>query len=372
MDIALATTSINKWGGASSFQNHLAAQLRELGHTVTQYHIGRTDAHLGRVICVDRSVVKRPDEPFVAPERLTCEWRALWDRHDVVHITNPGALHIGFDHDQLFGTKHGPLVLTVHDPHEIEVIGPTLLKLCELADRVTFIGGRYMRHFVDAGYVQGFADKARLVPQPYVRRAPADKDWTKARVAVCTSPWRPVKRIDLIVKAAGLLPVTRETERAVSVAPLRFWAGVGVDYVEDIVEALDGYKNCDDMGSWPEFETDIVYGPARVLVNMTHFDETDTGRTEYPILEAWDYQVLPVLPSDFAGDPGPPSEQAFRDGVNCVIVEPEPEAIAEGIMRAMDLHLPWSWYDASLEPHLTAGRAYVTVYSEAMYVGGEI
>ncbi|MBN2564192.1 MAG: hypothetical protein JXB46_00615, partial [Candidatus Eisenbacteria bacterium] len=242
MRIALATTSLNRYGGAASFQDHLAGQLRSIGHEVTQYRIGRMNDTKAEIICVDRSVIKRKDQAFVAPEELTCRWPELWDRHDVVHVTNPGCLHSGFDWDQLFGRKYGPFVITIHDPHEMEVLGPTLIKLCEMADIVTFIGARYMEAFVAHGYLDGMDTKARHIIQPYTRRVPADKAWVKERRVVCTSAWRPVKRIDLITRAAELLPM----EGPEAVVPLEFWSGDGVDYVEDIVESLPGYSNCVD------------------------------------------------------------------------------------------------------------------------------
>jgi len=367
MRIALTTTSLNKYGGAASYQDHLAAQLRALGHTVTQYRIGRIDAEKGDIICVDRSVIRRPDEEFVAPERLFCSWPELWERNDVVHITNPGALHLGFDYDKLF-LRHGPLVLTIHDPHEIEVVGPTLIRLCDLADIVTFIGKRYMDAFCTAGYAEGMTSKARHLIQPYVRVNKTRTSWAKQRRIICTSPWRPVKRVDLVARAAGYLPLTG----ALAVLPLEFWSGAGIGYVEDMVEALPGFAQCDDKGEWSDEQRFEVYGSSAVLVNMTHFDSTDTGRTEYPILEAWDYHVTPVIPTDFAGPPNPPgdaiTEQAFRDGFNCRIVEPNPEAVAEGIMQALDGKpgIPGHIFDSCLEDHERIGRGYVAAYEEAV------
>ena len=374
MRIALGTTSLAKYGGAASFQDHLAAQLRATGNEVSQYRIGRTDEKKGRIICVDKGCIKRPDEEFIAEERLTCQWEDLWKRHDVVHITNPGSLHLGFDWDQLFATKHGPLVLTVHDPHEIEVLGPTLIRLCETADIVTFLSPRYMKHFVSAGYVDTptMADKARWARQPYVRRTDPAEHLLKLRRAVCTSAWRPVKRIDLIVKAAGFLPVSRDpadaalltpADREGKIMPLEFWSGDGVSYVQDMVEDLPGMANCEDRGAWEETQIREVYGSAAVVVNMTMFDETDTGRTEYPILEAWDYQVMPVIGTDFAGDY---HFGQLEPGFNCFTAKPEPEAIAARIMDAIANPRPSAHFAKSLEPHTKAGLRYHELYEEAV------
>lgn len=378
MRIALGTTSLSKYGGAASFQDHLAAQLRASGNEVTQYRIGREDATKGRIICVDKGVIKRKDEPFIAPQRLTCTWEDLWHRHDVVHITNPGSLHLGFDWDQLFATKHGPLVLTVHDPHEIEVLGPTLIKLCETADVVTFLSPHYMQHFVSAGYVDTptMADKARFALQPYVRRKDPGELILKLRRVVCTSAWRPVKRIDLIVKAAAFLPVSRdpattpgaltpEIRKGDKIMPLEFWSGDGVSYIEDMVENLPGMENCEDHGVWEVEEIGTVYGTAAAVVNMTCFDDTDWGRTEYPILEAWDYQVMPVLGTDFVG-PEPELIGQLLPGVNCIAVEPEPEAIAAGIMQSIEKPVPMQNFAAALEPHTVAGARYLECYEEAV------
>lgn len=371
MRIALATTSLSKYGGAASFQDHLAAQLRAMGEEVSQYRIGRVDEKDGRIICVDKGCIKRVDEPFTAPERLTCGWADLWERHDLVHITNPGSLHIGFDWDQLFCRKHGPLVLTIHDPHEIDVLGPTLIKLCEIADVVTFISPRYKQHFVSAGYVDTptMADKSEWVRQPYVRRTDPRAAWRhcKKRRVVCTSAWRPVKRIDLIVKAAEFLPVTRnpsENDEKL-IRPLEFWSGDGVDYVQDMVEDLVGMQNCDDHQEWTEDQIEDVYGTAAAVVNMTCYDETDSGRTEYPILEAWDYQVMPVLGTDFVG-PDTELIGMLAPGFNCIAVEPEPKAVAAGIMEAIDNPRDPDNFAASLEPNTTAGIRYLACYGKAV------
>lgn len=367
MRIALCTTSLAKYGGAASFQDHLAAQLRGTGNEVSQYRIGRTDEKKGRIICVDKGCIKRPDEEFIAEERLTCKWEDLWTRHDVVHITNPGSLHLGFDWDQLFATKHGPLVLTVHDPHEIEVLGPTLIKLCETADIVTFLSPRYMQHFVSAGYVDTptMAGKARSARQPYVRRTDPGAPLLKLRRAVCTSAWRPVKRIDLIVKAAGFLPVSRDPAdwEGGHIMPLEFWSGDGVAYVQDMVDDLPGMANCEDHGAWEETQIREIYGSAAVVVNMTMFDETDTGRTEYPILEAWDYGTMPVIGKDFAGED---QFGQLEPGFNCMTTELDPEAIAARIMDAIDNPVPRPHFNKSLEPHTRAGLRYHELYEEAI------
>jgi len=360
MRIALATTSLAKHGGAASFQDHLAAQLRDAGNQVTQYRIGRTDEKKGRIICVDKDCIKRPDEEFIAEERLTCGWEDLWERNDLVHITNPGSLHLGFNWDQLFATKHGPLALTIHDPHEIEVLGPTLIELCKTADLVTFLSPRYLEHFVSAGYVDAeiMRLKAVYVRQPYVRRNDPARIFEKARRVVCTSGWRPVKRIDLIVKAAEFLPV-----ESGNVKPLEFWSGDGVAYVEDMVENLPGMANCEDHGEWDDEQMDDVYGTAGAVVNMTMFDESDTGRTEYPILEAWDYQVMPVIGTDFAGDA---EFGQLQPGFNCFTAEPTPEAVAARIIDALDNPKPPAYFAKSLEPHEDAGRDYLAAYEEAI------
>jgi hypothetical protein len=366
MKIALATTSLSRFGGAASYQDHLAYQLLTLGHTVTQYRIGHVDAKKGDIICVEKSVIKGPDKQFTAPESLYCPWSELWERHDVVHITNPGALHLGFfDPAKLF-KKHGPLVLTIHDPHEIEVLGPTLIGLCELADIVTFIGKRYMDSFCAAGYAKGMTSKAWHLIQPYNRANKKRARWAKQRRIICTSPWRPVKRINLVVEAAGFLPLTGEE----AVKPLELWSGDGIDYVEDMVEALPGYAHCDDKGAWEPEQQFEVYGSAAVLVNMTFFDSSDTGRTEYPILEAWDYHLTPVLPSDFVGLPNRSEtrENEFRHGYNCVIVEPQPFAIAAGIVQALTGKpgIPPHIFDGCLEDHTRVGKNYVEAYEEAI------
>lgn len=364
MKIALATTSLSKFGGSASYQNHLALQLRAAGHTIGQYRIGHVDGTDGQIMCVDKSAIHGLDKKFEAERDQVLAWPDLWKRHDVVHITNPGALHIGFDEAQLFGAKHGPLVLTIHDPHEIEVLGPTLIKLCELADMIVFIGRRYCDAFCSAGYVKGGSKKACHLIQPYTRVAPADKKWPKRRRAICTSPWRPVKRVDLIVKAAELLPL----EGPEAIDKIEFWSGDGIDYIEDIVESLPGYVNCDDKGAWEDNLRDVVYGSARVLVNMTFFDATDTGRTEYPILEAWDYQVIPVVARDFIGDPimRRSDDQLLEHRHNCIVVDPAPISIARGILDGMKLALPAERFAYCLERHGAMAEPFLDVYREAI------
>ena len=361
MRIALATTSLGKFGGVASFQNHLAAQLRALGHDVVQYKIGREDCDAGRIICIEQDVIKRPDLRFEAAEGSYCFWPALWGRHDVVHITNPGELHNEFDEEQLLNPA-GPLVLTIHDPHELDVLGPTLIRLCEAAHVVTFVGWRYMCSFLEGGYVENMAGKATYLMHPYVRRAHPEYPWLKRRLAICTSAWRPAKRIELIVRAAEFLPF----DEPEGIEPLQFWSGEGVDYVEDRCLGLAGWEHCEDRGPWEDEAMPAIYGPARVVVNMSYFDPTDTGRTEYPILEAWDYQVIPVVGSDFAGEGmGPGMRDILVDGLNCVVVEPAPDAIANGIMRAMDLGRRQSILRDYLSHHEVVGDEYVIAYEDA-------
>lgn len=359
MRIALATSSLSPQAGANTGQNMLARQLRGAGHEVTQWRIARTTES---TVFVTRlgSDVKREGRTMLIPGEDVRAWADLWGDNDVVHVTNPGVM--GRDFKDAIDKTVGPLVLSVHDPYEFHALRRALVEWMRRAGKVMFIGEPFMRWVRRCQFLPDdeFDRKARHTPQPYVRACPSDFAFDRARPgrAVCTSPWRWNKNIPLIVEAAGLLPGD------VTVA---FHSANRNSDVEHLAGQTEGWHRCEDHDeawSWPEAAFSI-YGGASVLVDLVYFDGNDVGRTEYPILEAWDFGCVPVVLKGFAG---PASERGeLLHGRNCYVVDPDPESVAAGIVRGIETPVPdmAAAFEESLEPHGTAWIGFQLAYEEA-------
>lgn len=363
MKIALATSTVSVETGANTGLNMLARQLQERGHEVSRWRMGRMPN--GEVHAIRRwHDVMEQREGYLIPGKDDRLWPTLWDDHDVVHITNYGVMSLGFG--EVLDKSVGALVFSLHDPHEVENYGRSIIGLMRRADRVMFIGRTFMEHVKGAGYFN--ADdaerKCRWTPQPYCRVAAPGMPMhraslKKARRVICTSPWRWNKRIPVIARAASHLPDDVTTE---------FWTGNKLLDVEVQLEEVPAYfSRCRVMDGWkwPE-QAPEVYGTASVLVDLVAFSDEDVGRTEYPILEAWDWGVSPIVNKNHALGEHVTVVDQLKPGRNVYVTPAEPLAVATAICVALEKPVMRAEMDESLEPHLTAGDGFVAAYEEAV------
>lgn len=367
MRIALASTSMSTSAGPNTGQAHLARQLRALGHDVSQWRIGFGPEDAIYVMR-SRGDIEREGRDTVDLDTDFLPWGDLWKRHevDVVHITNPGMM--GQQFDEALDTTAGPLVLSVHDPYEFHSLRKALVRWMHQSQRVMFIGRTFMRWARRCEYLPQveFDRKARYTPQPYTRH-PVTAAWDERTReyahafhqprAINTSPWRSNKNIPMLVEAAGLLP------RGVIVS---FHTSNRNEEIEARVEEDPAWPRCENHPapwSWYD-DAEEIYGRAGTLVDLVYFNEDDTGRTEYPILEAWDFGVTPIVLRAFAG---PPTEQGeLLHGWNVFAASMDPGDVARTILMAIEHPLSAAPLMESLRPHLATGTAFETAYQEAI------
>lgn len=356
MKIALCTPSLSRVGGSNSFMFHLALQLRELGHEVSMWTLAQKSD--GGVFALKRGTRKEASGTLKIGEDIIA-WPELHERHDVVHITNAGQVYLGFE--ELLDKNLGPTVLTVHDPHEMLVNQREgrFLRLIDVANRVHFIGKAYHDHFRLAGYIPtaDFDRKAVWARQPYVPMERLSE--MPNHDVTCTSNWRWNKGIINIVKAAEILARSEEE------FDLQFWTSDRMEDVWQQVRVLKGWENCSCCGEGYD-PSEFRYGAyaARVLVDMVYFDEYDTGRTEYPILEAWNFGVTPVISERFAGK----SPSDYTKGQDVYVSRPDPTDLALALRFALMAPLPVANMNYRLREHGTqqSGAVIARTYEELL------
>jgi glycosyltransferase involved in cell wall biosynthesis len=355
MRIGLATTSISTESGVNTYQAMLARQLRTLGHNVVQWRIIGDPSEQLWVVPQRSQLLQEGRHRMEIGKDLHPWGLELWNQIDVLHITDAG--RIDEKYIAALDKKMGPLVVSIHDPYEFQTLGQGLLFLMDRADKILFIGERFMEATRDAEWMaaEAFERKARLTLQPYVRVA-GGAEWEKHRRVINTSPWRWNKNISLIVDAADRLRDER---------PIEFWTSNRNPDVECYAEEQAGWDHCsshDTPWQWPR-DAELIYGDAAVLVDCVFFDVTDTGRTEYPILEAWDFGVTPVVLEGFIGNP---LTTELVDGYNVYGTAPGIEALVRTIKHALDNPLPQAFMDESLKPHVMAGELFARAYLETL------
>lgn len=370
MRIGLAGPGVGHAEGTTTYLRHLQRLLeQDPAHEVTVWRpAGTPDGEGVLFIRQDVDLSTRQDgmlergKDFLSYAEMTGEV-------DVLHIVHLGTLPTGPYKRFVLDTPPLPLVLSVHDPHEMDCHAPYLIALCERAHRVVFIGERFMAHVGACGYLTDWERKAVFGGHPYVplhTEAPFGPGRVQDKV-ICTSVWRPHKGIGQAIAAADHL---RSEHR-----PVLFWTGQKAGYLADII----AYSTMADPTSWlacgawewPE-DVEKVFGPAGVLSNLTTFGPRDTGRTEYTVLEAWDHGVMPVVRADFAR-----AERAaggianpLVPGRNCVTVKDpsNPKELAFAYERAFDENPGWSELHKNLEPFSSAAmrERYVDAYAGAI------
>ena len=355
MKVALCTPSLSRVSGANSFQLHLAAQLRAFGHEVSLWTLAQTRE--SKVLAIKRTGERVPDGTRMEMGKDILSWPELHERVDVVHITNAGQVYLGFE--ELLDKNLGPTVLTVHDPYEMLVNQREgrFIRLIDTVDRVHFIGANYFAHFRECNYIppEEFDRKAMWARQPYVAMTPVSSMPNHA--ITCTSNWRWNKGIVPIVKAAEILAETDEE------LDLQFWTTDRMDDVYEQVRKRTGWKNCSVHGEGHD-PSEFLYAAysARILLDMVFFDEYDTGRTEYPILEAWNFGVTPIINEKFAGK----APTDYTPGHDVYVTEPTAEGIALAVRYARGRPLLERDMLLRLSEHNTAasGAIIAGVYEE--------
>jgi len=346
MRVGLCTPSIMQVGGGDSYMRHLSRQLADAGAIVSTYRLASTSD--GRVFVVPYTVTPGTQ---LDPESDIFPWADLWSQHDVVHVTAGGGMYTGFE--QALDKKVGPLVVTVHDPFELQVGGKKFLRLLHLADGIIFISPTYMAAFREHGYLpqEEFDAKATHIRQPYVPPAIPPGAWAKTHPPriVCTSAWRWNKGIGHIIQAAQWLGEYYGLR-------VELWSADRQSDVEAMVQEYKGYEYVDVIDGFERLPE--VYGAAEVSITMTYFDEDDTGRTEYPILESWAYGVTPVVRTTFVGE----NPVQIIPDVNVVRSGTTPQETAAAIAGAAQRPLLRSAMERALLPHSGLGPRFIEVY----------
>lgn len=359
MRIALATTSLSPNAGANTGMSMLGRQLRALGHEVSLWRLGRDSDYKIYVSRLSREI-EREGRDRLEMGRDVFGWPEFWEHADVVHITNPGVINEKFA--RALDMDLGPLVLSVHDPHEFQALHEGLIWLMGAARKILFVGREFLERTREAGWLPQteFDCKAVYTPQPYVRIG-RDAGKIKARRIINTSPWRGNKNIPLTVEAASYLPEGLSIE---------FHTANRNPIIEEFAEQTGGWERCEDHDQpwqWPG-DAERIYGTAAVLVDLVYFDGTDTGRTEYPILEAWDFGATPVVLKGFATHKVTSElhDQWGAAPANVHATSKDPIDIAATITNALEHPVPREWLDDALLPHEEAGRIFVEAYEDAL------
>jgi len=354
MRIALVTTSLSPTAGANTGMSMLGRQLRERGHAVTLWRMGRDASYTIYISRLGREVeAEGRDRLEIGRDVFT--WPEFWQHTDVVHITNPGIINEKFA--RALDTDLGPLVLSVHDPHEFQALGMGLIWLMRAARKILFVGREFKQRTREAGWLPQaeFDRKAVYTPQPYVRIG-RGAGLRKARRIVNTSPWRGNKNIPLLVEAAAHLPPD---------VRLEFHTANRNPLIEEFAEAQAGWDRCEDHyepWEWPG-DAEKIYGTAAALADLVYFDGTDTGRTEYPILEAWDFGTTPVVLNGYA--PGREHHE-LQNGRNVYTTTRDPRDVAATLVKAIERPLPREAFDEALTEHEEAGEIFERAYQEAL------
>jgi hypothetical protein len=336
--------------------------MRALGHEVTRWTLAKAAAAYGYGVWAIRA--DKAELPMEGAGKLALEpgvdiikYLDLWNHADLVHITNPPAVTMGFQ--EVVDKKGGPVVVTLHDSAEVmfnEGSG-AMEALMSNADRIFFVGEVWMRMLRRQGRIptRDFDRKARFFPHPYVRDGAGRIVEPEKRI-VCTSAWRWNKKIELTIDAAQLLAPDGYT--------VEFWTGAKDPQYAPFLQTLPGWACCSDMGTWrwPQ-DCGKVFGTAAYLTNMTTFGATDGLRTEYPILEAWDFGVTPIVRSCWAAETPGQSEGAPVEGIDCLVADTGAE-IAAAVRAGIDFEQ--DAFDAALKPHVEVGPRIAAEYAEAM------
>jgi len=351
-----------RYGGTDTYEAELARQLTALGHEVSRWKLAKAAQTYGGgvwAICVDKHELPDKASGTFPPDTQFVKWDQLWERADLVHLTTPHNVSMGYK--KLLDTPPGHLVVTFHDSVEVMFNEGTgaMEGLMRIASRIFFVGEVWMRRLRQQRRIPHaeFDAKARYFPHPYTRIATGRIADADPKRVVCASAWRWNKGIVQTVEAAELL--ANEGYR------FEFWTGLKDPQLASFVQTMPGWKHCRDMGKW-EWPTDAprIYDTAAYATNMTTFGTSDGQRTEYPVLEAWDFGVTPIVRSCWAHQgKAPRSLGAPQAGIDCLTADDAAtlaNAVRSGVRFSQDA------FDAALLPHTTVGLDIAAEYESVI------
>ena len=217
-------------------------------------------------------------------DKLIMASRKFLEIFDVIHL-----FHLPYQIERKQGLKEKfyrildfkkPLFVTIHDPAEEKSMPYGIRYLKERKNTFFFFVGEMSKNYFEKHH--GFMGK--VIKHPYF---PSNKNSNlieKENLAINTSRIDFDKYIHLILEA---IPEIKGKVRFFSgyKNPFYYW-----HYCRNKIE-----KYWIQQGFQPsESELSRIYSKAKVLIDMSKI-QNDGNRTQYPLLEAMDFQAVPIL-----------------------------------------------------------------------------